>query len=182
MRSHSPWVRHAMKINRDLPVSPAAPGIAREALDGWLTNVVGEDAATSARMAATEIVADAVRHGGLDPTDVIHMSGVATTTSCASASRRRRQPRTFGLVPIGERDPTDGGIDLRIVDVAASSWGVDPGPPGVVWFEVDRRPSQRLGLPAPASRPFAFRDLEEVVVLPVEAIRLGRTGGRDSVC
>jgi anti-sigma regulatory factor (Ser/Thr protein kinase) len=127
-----------MNIDRDLPVSPAAPGIAREALDGWLTNLVGEEAATSARMAATEIVSNAVRHGNLDPTDVIHMSGVATDDVVRVGFVQATSAEDVRLVPIGERDPTDRGIGLRIVDVAATSWGVDPGPPGVVWFEVDR--------------------------------------------
>jgi anti-sigma regulatory factor (Ser/Thr protein kinase) len=127
-----------MNIDRDLPVSPAAPGIAREALDGWLTNLVGEEAATSARMAATEIVANAVQHGELEPTDVIHMSGVATDDIVRVGFEQASSAEGVRLVPTEEFDPGEGGIGLRIVDVAAARWGVDPGPPGVVWFEVDR--------------------------------------------
>jgi anti-sigma regulatory factor (Ser/Thr protein kinase) len=127
-----------MKIDRDLPVSPAAAGIAREALDGWLTDLVGEEAATSARLAATEIVANAVRHGDLAPNDAIHLSGIATDDVVRVCFEQASAAEGVRVVPIAERDPRDGGMGLRIVDGSVTSWGVDPGPPGVVWFEVDR--------------------------------------------
>ena len=59
---------NSMEIRRELPVSTAAGGLVREALDGWLTDLVGKEAASDARIAATEIVANAVRHGGLRAT------------------------------------------------------------------------------------------------------------------
>ena len=114
----------------------------REVLDGWLTNLVGEEAATSARLAATEIVANAVQHADLEPTDVIHLSGVATDDIVRVGFEQASSAEQVRLIPIGERNPRDGGMGLRIVDASATSWGVDPGPPGVVWFEVDRRPSE----------------------------------------
>ena len=42
-----------------------------------------------------------------------------------------------GFVPT-ERDPerVDGGYGLYLVAKAASSWGVEPGPPTGVWFEM----------------------------------------------
>jgi len=42
-----------------------------------------------------------------------------------------------GFIPT-ERDPEriDGGYGLYLVAKAASSWGVDPGPPTGVWFEM----------------------------------------------
>jgi anti-sigma regulatory factor (Ser/Thr protein kinase) len=128
----------SMKIDRDLPVSAAAGGIVRETLDGWLTDLVGEETATNARIAATEIVANAVRHGGLHAADVIHLSGVATDDIVRVEFEQASSAAGARVVPFGEREPDDGGFGLRIVQEVSTPWGVREGPPGVVWFEVDR--------------------------------------------
>ena len=34
-------------------------------------------------------------------------------------------------------DLHDGGFGLRIVEALADAWGVEPGPPGCVWFQFE---------------------------------------------
>ena len=108
--------------------------LAREALDGWLSARVGEETAHAVRLATTELVSNAVRHGGLGPEDLIVLSGtvadvVRIKVEQPSVVREARvQPRA---------EPADHGMGLRIVDNLAKRWGSDEGPPGVVWFEID---------------------------------------------
>lgn len=127
-----------MEIRHDLPVSAAAGRMAREALDGWLSALVGEETAANARIAASELVANAVRHGGLQDTDTIKLSGVATEQIVRIELEQASSAADARVVPLGERDPGEGGFGLRIVDELSSRWGVRGGPPGAVWFEVDR--------------------------------------------
>ena len=35
--------------------------------------------------------------------------------------------------------PFVGGFGLRIVEALADRWGVEPGPPGCVWFQMEAR-------------------------------------------
>ena len=67
-----------MDIREELPASPSASALARRALDGWLSDLVGVDTADAARVAASELVANAVQHGGLEPDDTISLVGSAT--------------------------------------------------------------------------------------------------------
>src|SRR3954470_21873807 len=62
-------------IRREFSPSPTAPALARQALDGWLSEMVGEDTADEVRVIASELVGNAVRHGGLEGTDRIVLSG-----------------------------------------------------------------------------------------------------------
>jgi len=100
--------------------------------------MVGEGTADDARAIATELIANAVRHGGLREDDSIVLVGAIDDVR----DRVRieiEQPTPLGgaLVDLAG-NPESYGIGLRIVDGIATEWGRDEGPPGVVWFEVDR--------------------------------------------
>ena len=127
-----------MEIRRELPVSPTAGAQARQALDGWLSALVGEAPAEGARLAASELSENAVRHGHLAPTDTITLSGVATDDIVRIEIEQPTPTADVHLVPEGERDVQEGGFGLRIVDGLATKWGVRPDSPGAVWFELDR--------------------------------------------
>jgi anti-sigma regulatory factor (Ser/Thr protein kinase) len=127
-----------MDIRHEFPATPSASALAREALDGWLTNLVGDDTANAARLAASELVENAVRHGNLKPNDTIRLAGVATDERIRVEVEQPTSAIDAQIVPPGERDPSEGGYGLRIVDEFSSEWGVRPDAPGVVWFEVDR--------------------------------------------
>jgi anti-sigma regulatory factor (Ser/Thr protein kinase) len=125
------------EIRKELPPSPVATALARQALDGWLSTLVGEQTADDIRVAATELVSNAVRHGRLGPDDKIVLFGtvdsvegiVRIEVEQPSLASARVKPGTY---------LAESGLGLRIVDKVSKRWGSDEGPPGVVWFEIDR--------------------------------------------
>jgi two-component sensor histidine kinase len=83
----------------------------------------------------TELIANALRHGGLDTSDMI---GLTIDVNDAHVRVDVEQPtRASGvrIVEELERGPS-GGFGLVIVDNLSTRWGVETGPPGHVWFEV----------------------------------------------
>ncbi len=126
-------------IRNEFSPSPVAPALAREALDGWLSAMEGEQNADDIRAAASEIVANAVRHGDLGADDVIILTG--TIGDVIRIEVEQPSPVTGAEVQ-PNTDPAESGIGLRIVDKVAKRWGTDEGPPGIVWFEVDFWPGR----------------------------------------
>jgi anti-sigma regulatory factor (Ser/Thr protein kinase) len=126
------------EIRREFSVSSVAPSLARQALDGWLSEMVGEDTADDIRAIATELVGNAVSHGGLGDADRIVLSGTVDDVHDRVRIEIEQPTSLTGVVaqPAGRRE--EFGMGLRIVDGIATEWGVEEGPPGVVWFEVDR--------------------------------------------
>lgn len=123
------------EIRREFPPSRSAPGLAREALDGWLSEMVGEQTANDVRTVATELIGNAVRFGRLEAVDKIVVSG--TIDDVQNIVRLDVQQPTPLSGAILQPNPKEFGMGLRIVDGLATRWGIDEGPPGVVWFEVD---------------------------------------------
>jgi anti-sigma regulatory factor (Ser/Thr protein kinase) len=126
-------------IRNEFSPSPVAPALAREALDGWLSAMEGEQNADDIRAAASELVANAVRHGGLGADDVIILTG--TIGDVIRIEVEQPSPVTGAEVQ-PNTDPAESGIGLRIVDKVAKRWGTDEGPQGIVWFEVDFWPGR----------------------------------------
>jgi anti-sigma regulatory factor (Ser/Thr protein kinase) len=112
--------------------------MARQALDGWLTDLVGVDTANAARLAASELVENAVRHASLQPDDTISLVGLATDEIVRVEIEQRTPATDAHVVFLGGREPLEGGMGLRIVEELASAWGVRAGTPGAVWFELCR--------------------------------------------
>ena len=126
------------EIQRELRASPAAGRAARRALDGWLTELVGETTADNVRLAASELVDNAVRHAGLSEEDVIVLSGVATEDIVRIEVEQPTPVGDLRAVSPGDRQATEGGFGLHLVEALATTWGFSDDGPGVVWFEVDR--------------------------------------------
>ena len=126
-----------MDIRHELPASPSAGALARQILDGWLTDLVGDDTANAARLAASELVENAVRHGLLQSDDTIELVGIATDEKVRIEVEQPTSAQAHLVAP-GEREPFEGGFGLRIVEELSSAWGVRAEAPGAVWFEVDR--------------------------------------------
>ncbi|HEX3873543.1 MAG TPA: ATP-binding protein [Solirubrobacteraceae bacterium] len=125
----------------DLPMTAAAPGLARRAVE----RLDLEDAARdSARLLASELVTNALLHSGVGPTGSIRVSGrIAGDTLRLSVTDDGTgstdvEPRT---------DPgIDGGFGLLLVDQLAARWGVERGARTTVWCELPvRRRQPALG-------------------------------------
>jgi anti-sigma regulatory factor (Ser/Thr protein kinase) len=93
------------------------------------------------KLALSEVVTNAVRHGALrwdvDQVRIIVGAGqdavrVTVEQPTIAEGVRIHEPRVGSVNP--------GGFGLRLVDQVVDHWGHDPGPPGRVWFEF-RTPS-----------------------------------------
>lgn len=126
------------EIRREFAASPVAPALARQALDGWLSEMVGEETADDVRTVTTELIGNAVRYAGLEEDDKIVLLGaIDELHDIVRIEIEQPTPLSEALVEAAGR--RDGyGLGLRIVDAVVTEWGLDAGPPGVVWFEVDR--------------------------------------------
>ena len=114
-----------------LPQAPAqARGHVADSLSGRVENAIVEDV----KLLVSELVTNAVRHqrehGSIEMTIRVSRDGVRVEVS---------DPGTgFAKPKVGEPPPDAlGGRGLLIVERVASRWGVTPGKPTRVWFELD---------------------------------------------
>jgi len=100
--------------------------------------MVGEETADDVRTVTTELIGNAVRYAGLEEDDKIVLLGaIDELHDIVRIEIEQPTPLSEALVEAAGR--RDGyGLGLRIVDAVVTEWGLDAGPPGVVWFEVDR--------------------------------------------
>jgi anti-sigma regulatory factor (Ser/Thr protein kinase) len=118
------------------PGTLAAPGLARAATDAFLHGVSAPpQMRLDARLVVSELVANAVRHGGAN------RSWVELRLEDAGAAVRGsvRHPGSGFTPPATPRPATaQGGRGLLLVAALASAWGVTAGDGTVVWFEIRR--------------------------------------------
>jgi anti-sigma regulatory factor (Ser/Thr protein kinase) len=122
-----------------LPATKSAPMLARIALDEAIPPPELKERFEDARLAISEIVTNAVLYGGLSPEDTIRLVIAADDDLVRAeveqvSSARDAQP----IDPRLDDSERPGGFGLHIVEATADEWGVDPGPPGQVWFEFRR--------------------------------------------
>ena len=126
-----------MRMQLGLPVAVTASMLARRALDGWMEEVLDEEAAAASRLAATELVTNAVQHSGLQLGDEVTLRALAMPELVRIEVEQASSAAGARIVDRDDRrGPHGGGYGLRIVDEVAQRWGVEPGPPGCVWFEI----------------------------------------------
>jgi anti-sigma regulatory factor (Ser/Thr protein kinase) len=124
----------------EIPGGPHAPGQARRALDG-LTETLTPDLQEKARLLVSELVTNSVRHADAGPAETIGLT-VAVSSSDVRVEVIDPGP---GFVPPeqpGDRPVGGGGLGLRLVELIASRWGVEPGHSTRVWFELEVEPEQ----------------------------------------
>ena len=125
-------IAHEIKIAADRD----AAAVARARLRG-LDHPILQARIDDAAVALSEVVTNAIRHGGLH-----HGADELRLIVAAAVDRLRvivEQPTAAAGVGIVEPrlDPANpGGFGLRMVDQLTDLWGHDPGPPGQVWFEL----------------------------------------------
>jgi anti-sigma regulatory factor (Ser/Thr protein kinase) len=103
-------------------------------LDGWLSDAVGDQAAEAIRLATTELVSNAVRHGDLSEGDEIWL---VVDLGDEVVRIDVEQPTSAEAARVLGPDPDrEGGLGLVIVHAFSERWGVTEGAPGHVWFEV----------------------------------------------
>ena len=126
-----------IESSHTLPVTPDAPRAARDALDGWSSALLGSERAADARLVTSELVTNAVRHAGLSSGDTIHLSFRLEPPSLSV--RVQQSTSAAGARLVEGNDRIEGGFGLALVAGLTTRWGVEAGPPGCVWFEMDGR-------------------------------------------
>lgn len=87
-------------------------------------------------LALSEVVTNAVRHGGLrEGVDAVR---ITVETGEHAVTITVEQPTVAAGLHVGEPrfdEPEPGGFGLHLVEEAVDSWGHDAGPPGRVWLK-----------------------------------------------
>ena len=123
-------------IALELPAEPHSAKVARDAiagLDGHLGNVFGDVV-----LLISELVTNSVRHAGLDATQPLQLSVVASGDTVRVAVR---DPGPGFRPPPPPSHPAHvGGWGLVLVDQLAEKWGVEhDGEANVVWCELKKK-------------------------------------------
>ena len=124
-----------------LPGGPHAPAVARDAVETLPAGSLEAPVAHTARLLASELVTNSVRHGGSGVDDAIGLEVVLSPSTLRVEVQRLRA----GLRARARRArrPDDaGGRGLYLVDSLADRWGSAEGGTRV-WFEVDRQARER---------------------------------------
>ena len=121
----------------ELPIGSLAPGAARMVIDHCLTGLVAPWVLQDARLLATELVTNSVRHGDLESgtTIVLRMDLTAKTLRLEVENAG-----TAGAVTSssGGRREGYGGYGLELVELLATRWGVSRDHNTTVWLEIGR--------------------------------------------
>jgi anti-sigma regulatory factor (Ser/Thr protein kinase) len=136
-----------LRARLDVPSGAAAPRGARKRIRQLLTawGFTDDDWLDVADVVVSELVANAVRHGGGLREVAVRAHETQVTVSAADGSKvlpRRREP-----------DAT-GGYGLALIDLLAAAWGVDDHEEGkLVWIRLRPHPTPiRPGDPAGLAR------------------------------
>lgn len=113
---------------------PQAPAIARSTVTDLLAGRVDRAVVEDVKLLVSELVTNAVRHQKAKGTIEmeVDLAGRAVRVEVSDPGSGFSKPK------VGEPPPDAlGGRGLLIVDRVASRWGVTPGRPTRVWFELD---------------------------------------------
>lgn len=119
----------------DLPHSPLAPSLARQALD-TLSGPIDAECMDDLRLLVSEVVTNSVRHAPPGAKGLIQLT-IMTTQESVRAEIRDSGPG-FTFVPRSRRFNIDqvSGWGLDIVRRVAESWGISNEGGVCVWFEI----------------------------------------------
>ncbi len=119
-----------------IPARPDAGSIARRAIEVWMC---GHPRLDDALLAMTELVNNAVLHGGLHEGEDLTVSMRPEGTGIRLTVRHMGTPFDIGELPTPSREPA-ASRGLAIVEQIADRWGVESGGGEVTaWFEVGPR-------------------------------------------
>ncbi len=121
-----------MRFEELLPVEPRAPMLGRRVLHRYLAGRLPRDRIDDAKLAASELITRAVLHA-----EQQHPAWIAMTVDLNEGRIRIEVRDEWYRQQDTKRAQEATRWSLLIVEQLASRWGVDPGPPTLVWFEID---------------------------------------------
>jgi anti-sigma regulatory factor (Ser/Thr protein kinase) len=95
-----------------------------------------DDLVRQTQLLVTELVTNAVRHGGLSAGDMIEVQ-VVTREGSIRVEVAEGGPGFDPAVALLTDPEAIGGWGLLLVSRMASRWGATRGSPNVAWFEID---------------------------------------------
>jgi PAS domain S-box-containing protein len=125
----------ARLVELELPGGHDAPAAARQALRTALAGRVGERLAGDALIVVSELVTNAVRHGGAREARETVRVDAAMLDGLLRIEVTDPGP---GFEPGGHGPRADGGYGLHLLDRLAARWGVAGTEPVTVWVEISR--------------------------------------------
>ena len=129
-------VEQRIKLRLVLPSNDRAPGIARAELARFARGVEPVDREFDAvRLLVSELVTNAVRHGGAHGGEKIRVC--VQSTDATIRIEVRDHGVGFELPQPPPRPGADGGYGLLIVDRLSSRWGIENNDESLVWCELD---------------------------------------------
>jgi serine phosphatase RsbU (regulator of sigma subunit)/anti-sigma regulatory factor (Ser/Thr protein kinase) len=139
-----PRTADPVEVSRvELQANPRAPAVARRTVTVRLTEAGLVDQVDTAALLVSEVVTNALRHGGgpeeliieIDPDGV--SIGVRDSSPQPPRENAPRGPGAARVVPT----LSENGRGLLLVDILADSWGWRPESGGkLVWFRLEREP------------------------------------------
>jgi anti-sigma regulatory factor (Ser/Thr protein kinase) len=128
------WRASVVRHERvDLPGGVRAPQSARRALEEHFAEEIDRDMLASVELLTTELVSNAVRHGGAGDGEVVVLH-LATAPGCL----RVEVCDDGGGFEAGRPTPYgEGGYGLFLVSEVSSRWGVSHDDGNCAWFELD---------------------------------------------
>jgi anti-sigma regulatory factor (Ser/Thr protein kinase) len=123
------------RLEAVLRANPAAPAAARAALTRWLSGNVPIAVLEDARLLASELITNSLRHQDLPDDAAVRL---AVQIREGALRVEVRDPGSTGEIVPRQPDPVlGGGFGLHLVDQIATRWGVNRTGGTQVWFEVD---------------------------------------------
>jgi anti-sigma regulatory factor (Ser/Thr protein kinase) len=132
-------------LNCELPGGPAAPRAARDLIRTHLGPQLSAEEAFELELLITELVTNAVRHGGMRAGHVVGLV-MDVTEDTVRVEVRDRGP---GFAPRVTQEARShdlgdaGGFGLVLLDRFARDWGVELDDGARVWADIPRHAQQR---------------------------------------
>jgi anti-sigma regulatory factor (Ser/Thr protein kinase) len=132
--AHGTWHAATVKHEKiELPGGLQAPQHARRAIEEHFSTVVDTAILASIELLTTELVSNAVRHGGAGEEEVVVLH-LAVAPNCL---RVEVCDPGLGFVPGPPRPYGEGGYGLFLVSEVSSRWGVSHEDGNCAWFELE---------------------------------------------
>lgn len=119
----------------DIGGGPEAVGLARSAVAEFLTGSVTEERLFDLQLLVSEVVTNAVRHGGARHDEHVDLR-IALMADQVRLEVRDPGPGFHEITPVLPETDRGGGYGLYLVDLYSDEWGVSGAEGTCVWFEV----------------------------------------------
>ena len=130
-----------MQFQALLPCDPTASKVVRTALEGYLAEPIDDESRDALHLATSELVSNAVLHSGCGPNEEICLLVEMRTDLVRVEVEQPTSTTDAAIEPPGRGAVS--GFGLPIVELVSTRWGVTPGVPGRVWFEITRADGSR---------------------------------------